>query len=152
MTRYDPRLAEALLTTADRLAGGARYEWGHVGRCNCGHLVQTLTERNDAEIFRLFGQELTEWTEHARGSCSATNQDIEEMFATLQAFGLGRREVQHLEYLDDPQVLARLPQAERHELRRNRREDVVTYLRAFADLVGDSAAPCESVTLVTAGS
>ena len=54
------RLAFALRRTADRLADGARYEWGHVGRCNCGHVAQTLTDLDDRQILRIFGQDLGE--------------------------------------------------------------------------------------------
>ncbi|MBK8975514.1 MAG: hypothetical protein IPM29_06280 [Planctomycetes bacterium] len=126
-------LSRALQITADRLAAGARYEWGHVGRCNCGHLVQTLTERSDVQILRAFGQELAEWSEHARARCAETSHDVEELFATLAAVGCDRRHVQGLEQLDHPDVLARLPAGER-DLRRNERDDVVRYLRAFAEL------------------
>ena len=124
-------LADALRTTADRLADGARYEWGHVGRCNCGHLAQTLTARDGAEIFRLFGQELTEWSEHARGRCAVSNHDLEELFGELYRAGLSRDDLRHLEYLSDPEVLAFLPDG-RRDLRRNDRDDVVAYMRAMA--------------------
>ena len=41
----------ALRATADRLAApDARYEWGHMGGCNCGHLAQTVTTLSRAEI------------------------------------------------------------------------------------------------------
>ena len=43
MARPSRRLIDALRATARRLEDGARYEWGHMGRCNCGHLAQTLT-------------------------------------------------------------------------------------------------------------
>ena len=128
-------LAEALRATADRIEAGARYEWGHVGRCNCGHLVQTLTELNDSEIYRIFGQELTEWSEHARGFCETGAGEVEQLFATLHEQGMDRDAILHLEYLSDPRVLRKLP-AERRDLRRNQRADVALYMRTLAEVFG----------------
>lgn len=126
------RLAFALRSTADRLAEGARYEWGHVGRCNCGHVAQTLTDLDDRQILRIFGQDLGEWTEHARSRCATTNRDLVQLFDVLHTAGMSHEDVLHLENLSDPRILARLPEGAR-DLRRNEREDVVRYLRAYAD-------------------
>jgi hypothetical protein len=52
MAKSNPELINALRETADRLEQGAHYEWGHMGRCNCGHLVQTLTWMSDYEIVK----------------------------------------------------------------------------------------------------
>jgi hypothetical protein len=128
------RLAFALRSTADRLAEGARYEWGHVGRCNCGHVAQTLTDLDDRQILRIFGQDLGEWTEHARSRCADTNRDLVALFDVLHTAGMSHEDVLHLENLSDPRILARLPEDAR-DLRRNERSDVVCYLRAYADLL-----------------
>ena len=34
MAKSNPELICALRETAERLEGGAQYEWGHMGRCN----------------------------------------------------------------------------------------------------------------------
>ncbi|MEO0481245.1 MAG: hypothetical protein AAF196_17390 [Planctomycetota bacterium] len=126
-------LARALRTTAERLEKGVRYEWGHVGRCNCGHVVQTLTDLDSTQIYRAFGQELTEWSEHARAFCETSNTEVEGLFRTLHEAGLTHQDVLHLEYLSDPAVLRRLGSANL-ELRRNDPSDAARYLRALADL------------------
>lgn len=129
-------LATALRATADRLANGARYEWGHVGRCNCGHLVQSLTGHTDREILRAFRHDLDEWTELANDYCPVTGADGTQMFAALYELGLTARDVHHLEYLSDGQVLAALPASVRQRgLARNQRADVVLYLRTMADVL-----------------
>ncbi|MGA1525967.1 MAG: hypothetical protein ACO4CZ_18540 [Planctomycetota bacterium] len=128
------RLAFALRKTADRLADGARYEWGHVGRCNCGHVAQTLTDFDDRQILRIFGQDLSEWTEHARNRCADTNRDLVALFDVLHTAGMSHEDVLHLENLSDPRILARMPDGDR-DLQRNERHDVVRYLRAYADLL-----------------
>ncbi|MGA0059943.1 MAG: hypothetical protein ACO3RU_10180, partial [Planctomycetota bacterium] len=107
------RLAFALRKTADRLADGARYEWGHVGRCNCGHVAQTLTDFDDRQILRIFGQDLSEWTEHARNRCADTNRDLVALFDVLHTAGMSHEDVLHLENLSDPRILARMPDGDR---------------------------------------
>jgi hypothetical protein len=131
----DLSLARALRETAQRLRDGARYEWGHVGRCNCGHLVQTLTELDDARILRSFRHDLTEWSELAQDYCSITGHEVDDLFRALFARGLTLDDVRHLEYLSDPAVLRRLPEDRRRDLRRNVRADVIAYMEAFAELI-----------------
>jgi hypothetical protein len=51
--------------------------------------------------------------------------------------GLTRTDLKHLEKLSDKQVLKRLPAADRY-LTHNKRDDVVKYLRAWADLLEEA--------------
>lgn len=134
MARATQSLIEALRQSAERIATGNRYEWGHVGRCNCGHLVQTISQKTDAEIIRSFGPQLDEWTEHANDYCTTTGSPIEDLFSDLEAVGFYREDVRHLEYLSDRRVLKRLPVDRRH-LKRNRRDDVVLYMNTMAGLL-----------------
>ncbi len=132
MATRNPTLIAALRETADRIASGARYEWGHMGRCNCGHLVQTVTQLTDREIVRSIDHKLEEWTEHANDYCSGTGHKVDALFEALGDIGFDADDVCHLEYLSDPLVLSRLPENDR-SLRRNQPEDVCLYLRTFAD-------------------
>lgn len=125
------RISTILEETASRLEAGAGYEWGHVGRCNCGHLVQTLSGRGEWEIFHAFERELGEWSELAAHHCDTTNAEVGLMFNELAQVGFSREDVMHLEYLSDPRVLNRLP-ADRPPLRRNRPVDVAWYMRELA--------------------
>jgi hypothetical protein len=133
MPHSNPNLIHALRVTAERLEEGARYEWGHMGRCNCGHLVQTITEMSDYEIARSVDFQLDEWSEHAQDYCAGTGHKVDQLFLTLQEMGFGYQDVIHLENLSDSRVLARL--GERRYLRRNCREDAVLYLRTMASML-----------------
>ena len=135
MVNRDETLAAALRQTATRLRDGARYEWGHVGRCNCGHLVQTLTDRDDNAILRSFKHDLTEWSELASDYCSITGHDVDDLFRALMAHGMSLDDIRHLEHLSDPRVLRRLPPETRRSLRKNERADAIAYMDAFADLL-----------------
>jgi hypothetical protein len=73
--RWSKELPMALRAGAKTIETGAKYEWGHVGRCNCGHLVQQLTGKNDREIFSSFDGQLCEWTESALRHKEIINQD-----------------------------------------------------------------------------
>ena len=127
-------LINALRKSASNLQGGAKYEWGHVGRCNCGHLVQIVTQKSASEIYHTFGIELDEWTEHANDYCPTTNLPLETMIDELEAIGFEKSDIKNLEYLSDTSVLKRLPEEQRY-LKRNDREDVVLYFETMADML-----------------
>lgn len=134
MAKSNPELIDALRTTAQRLHEGAHYEWGHMGRCNCGHLIQTITTLSDREIVQAADHRLDEWTEHAKDYCEGTGHALDTLFLTLQEMGFDYQDVIHLENLSDQHVLQRLD-AERRYLRRNCREDVTLYMNTLAAML-----------------
>ncbi len=134
MAQSNPELIDALRTTAQRLQEGAHYEWGHMGRCNCGHLIQTITNLSDREIVQAADHRLDEWTEHAKDYCEGTGHSLNTLFLTLQEMGFDYQDVMHLENLSDQRVLQRLGQQPRY-LRRNCREDVTLYMNTLAAML-----------------
>ena len=135
MANSNPKLISALRETARRLSGGARYEWGHMGRCNCGHLLQTITQKSDYEIVKTINFQLGEWTEYANDYCPGTGQMVEDLFITLQDVGFSRQDVIHLENLSDKRVLRRLSNGTPRYLRRNNIEHVTLYMHTMADIL-----------------
>ena len=133
MAKPSVELISALRETADRVESGARYEWGHMAHCNCGHLIQTVPQQTGIEVARKVNDHLLEWTEHAQLRCSHTGHPLEEMFDALEKLGFMRDDVIHLENLSDKRVLRHM--GERVHLNRNQRGDMVRYLRAMADLL-----------------
>ena len=134
MTQSNLELIDALRETAARLANGARYEWGHMGRCNCGHLVQTLINMTDYEIVKTIDFELDEWTEHAKDYCEGTGHKVDDLFIILQNVGFSYQDVIHLENLSDTRVLDHLEESRRY-LRRNQVEDVTLYMHTLAAML-----------------
>ena len=99
----------ALRATADRLAApDARYEWGHMGGCNCGHLAQTVTTLSRAEIHRRAMERAGDWSQQVVDHCPTSGLAIDWVIDRLLELGLSRDDLVRLEKLDDRAVLRRL--------------------------------------------
>ena len=128
-------LIDALFQTSDRLEQpDAEYQWGHMGRCNAGHLIQTLTGMSSFEIVESIDFELDEWSEHAVDYCSKTGCKVDDIFITIERYGVTHEDIVKLEYLSDRRVLDNLDGGFRY-LQRNDRQGVVAYMRGYADLL-----------------
>ena len=136
MATPTPELIQALRETANRLRNGAHYAWGHHGACNCGNLLQTVTQLSEGEILRYAHTATGEWTELAEEFCPVTNAPVSLLITRLQEIGLTPTDIHHIEYLTDREVLKQLPGGFRW-LKRNRREDAIDYFEAFAQLLED---------------
>lgn len=135
MNKNNQKLISALRETADKLRSGIRYEWGHMGRCNCGHLIQTVTNLSDIEIVKAAGNQLDEWTEHATDYCEGTGSKVEDLFLTLKNIGFGHKDVIHLENLSDERVLKRVNKS---SLKRNNPEHVSLYMNTMAEILEEA--------------
>ena len=116
-----------------------------MGSCNCGHLAQTVTRLDRAEIHRRAMERAGDWGEQAVEYCPTSGYAIDHVIEEMLALGLEQRDLIELERLSNAAVVRRLP-LEHRDLRRNRREDVVQYLRAFAELVEDAIPVADSPT------
>ena len=127
--------AQALRTTAHRLATEAPYQWGHMGSCNCGHLAQTVTHLTKAEIHSRAMQRYGDWERQLIDYCPTSGLPIDQTIDEMLALGFTRADLSHLERLSDPTVRRAIPFERRDALRHNQRDDVVLYLRTWADLL-----------------
>ena len=127
--------AQALRATAHRLATEAPYQWGHMGSCNCGHLAQTITRLTKAEIHARAMQRYGDWERQLTDYCPTSGLPIDQTIDEMLALGFTRTELAHLERLSDPTVRRAIPFERRDTLRHNQRDDVVLYLRAWANLL-----------------
>ncbi|OON69351.1 hypothetical protein [Hymenobacter sp. CRA2] len=126
---------EALRTTAQRLSTQAPYQWGHMGSCNCGHLAQTITRLSKGEIHARALQRYGDWDQQLRDYCPTSGLPIDETIDEMLAAGFSRTDLAHLERLSDPAIRSAIPFERREALRHNHRDDVVLYLRTWAQLL-----------------
>jgi hypothetical protein len=134
MAQPNIELIEALRETARRLKNGAHYAWGHHGSCNCGNLLQTVTDLNSKEILQYSRTGTGEWTEIAQEFCGVTDAPVDLLIGKLQKIGLTPSDIHCIEYLQDKHVLDRLPGGFRW-LKRNVREDVMLYMETMAEML-----------------
>ncbi len=140
MARATKELVKALMETAQRLRGGARYQWGHMGSCNCGHLAQTLTNLPKAEIHAMALRRAGDWGEQAVEYCPTSGLPLDHVISTMLDCGLTLDDITKLENLSDIYVLRRIPM-ERRPLRRNIREDAVLYMETWAKMLREELPP-----------
>jgi hypothetical protein len=127
-------LIGALRETAKRLEEGAQYAWGNHGSCNCGNLLQVITDLSKEEILTYAHTGIGEWTELAEEYCGVTDAPISLLLKKLQDTGLTPTDIHNLEYLEERNVLNALPGGFRW-LKRNQRADVILYFRTYANLL-----------------
>ncbi len=134
MARPNYKLIKAIRNTAFKLGNGAAYQWGHMGSCNCGHLVQEITNLSREKIHNMALHRYGDWSEQANDYCPASGYPLDSLISIMIENGLDTDDLKHLEKLSDKTVLNHLP-AHRKFLRHNVRSDVVLYLRTWADLL-----------------
>jgi len=127
-------LITALRKAAGNLREGTFYAWGHHGACNCGQLLQVVTNFTREEILTFAHMGHGEWTEIAEEYCSISRTPLYMLMSELEKLGLTPTDIHNIEYLEDRQVLNALPGGFRW-LQRNKREDVIEYFETMADLL-----------------
>jgi hypothetical protein len=136
MARPTRHLIAALLVTAERIEAGSKYQWGHMGCCNCGHLAQTLTRQPRAEIHAAALMRAGDWGEQSVEYCATSGYPLDHIISTMLEAGMSLEDLNNLERLSDQRVLARRP-LEGRWLKRNSREDAIVYLREWAAMLGE---------------
>lgn len=139
-------LIAALRETAQRLKQGVHYAWGHHGACNCGNLLQVVTQLSADEILRYAHTGTGEWTELAEEFCPVTNAPLTLVISKLEQIGLTSTDIHNIEYLGDKAVLKNLPGGFRW-LKRNKREDAIAYFEAFANTLEEELSQKVSLNL-----
>ncbi len=147
MAHANAELINALRRTAEKLAKGATYQWGHMGSCNCGNLAQELTKLTKAEIHQFAMQGRGDWREQVEEFCPTSGLPMDLLIADLLNYGLTTSDLQNLERLSDKKVLDRIPVEKRYELRHNVRADVVLYMNEWARLLEDELLPQVKIDL-----
>lgn len=135
MARSNPLLITKLREAANNIEQGADYNWGHVGKCNCGHLLQAISPMSSSEIYNeAKSQKLDEWSEYANDYCSTTGAPLDAMLDRLLKAGMELDDIHQLEYLSNKEVLEALPGGFRY-LEKGKKEDAATYMKTWAKVL-----------------
>lgn len=134
MAHPNIQLITALREAAKNLRAGSHYAWGHHGSCNCGHVLQVVTQLSKEEIVRHAQTIYGEWTEIAEEYCGISNAPAYLLVSELEKLGLTPTDIHNLEYLEERTVLENLPGGFRW-LKKNVREDVIVYFETFAQVL-----------------
>ena len=134
MSTYPRNLIIQLRKTAERLKQTDEYRWTHQGRCNCGHLAQTLTGHSAARLHQMAVRSEGEWADHARGYCETSQQPIDEVIRQMLAFGITVEELADLEHLRSQDVLKWMPAGRRQPDYKNK-WDVIAYFETWAQVL-----------------
>jgi hypothetical protein len=125
-------IIEALRSTASALEKSNTYQWGHMGACNCGFLAQQITRLKKEDIHQRAMQGHGDWSEQLNDYCPTSGLLFDDLISTMLAFGFDRDDLKHLERLSDARILRHLS-LEQRNLQYNKRDDVVLYLRTWAE-------------------
>lgn len=137
MAKASIELIEALEKTASKLEKGAKYQWGHMGSCNCGHLAQELTEFSKAEIHKFAMERSGDWNDQILEFCPTSGVPMDLMISRMISFGLSLDDLKHLERLSDQSILKHIAKEKRDMMNKNNKSDVVLYLKTWAILLRD---------------
>jgi hypothetical protein len=138
------QLVNALRTTANKLAQGNVYQWGHMGSCNCGNLVQTITHFTKEEIHRFAMERKGDWSEQVLEFCPTSGYPMDMIIQKMMEMGLTRNDLIHLEHLSDQRVLQQIPLEKRY-LNKNSKEDTILYMHTMANMIESELAVEESI-------
>lgn len=136
MAKPSLEIIETLRNAAQKIKESENYQWGHMGACNCGFLAQEVTKLTKAEIHRRAMERHGDWTEHLNDYCPVNGLPFDDIISELIAFGFDSSDLKHLEKLSDPNILRVLSFAERN-LQHNVKQDVVSYLKVWINLLED---------------
>jgi hypothetical protein len=128
------KIITALRKTATELENGNRYEWGHMGSCNCGNLAQTITKFSRAEIQKYALEKRGDWTNQLVDYCPTSGYPMDMIIEKMLDFGFSKVDLRNLEWLSDDKILAKIKVG---FLNRNLKSDTITYLKTWAILLED---------------
>jgi hypothetical protein len=134
MATSSTKIITALRKTASQLENGNRYEWGHMGSCNCGNLAQTITSFSRAEIQKYALQKRGDWSEQLIDYCPTSGYPMDLIIEKMIDFGFTSQDLRHLEWLSDTAILSKIGVT---FLNRNIKLDTILYLKTWANLLED---------------
>ncbi|MFN6943569.1 MAG: hypothetical protein ACK4ND_01375 [Cytophagaceae bacterium] len=133
MAKPSLELIDALRNTAKRISNKSNYEWKDIGACNCGNLVQVVTNLTKKEISNYGIKKHGDWEMLVRLYKKDSGFKIDDIISEMLGMGFILDDLVHLENLSDRKILTRIP--ETRFLKRDKKEDVILYLNTWAEML-----------------
>jgi len=134
MKEFSTKLIYAIKNAAKKLRSNSPYSWGHLGSCNCGHLVQSLTRLSKDEIHEAALERTGDWSEISKNYCDTSGLKIDKIISIMLNEGLALEDIEYLENLSDPDVIKKM-EVDIKSLRKNNRLFVINYLEVWAKVL-----------------
>ncbi|BDC98806.1 hypothetical protein [Persicobacter psychrovividus] len=136
MARSNLALVDCIRKAAKNIEQSENYQWGHMGGCNCGHLAQEITKLSAKEIhtYALANRTEGDWSEQTAAYCPTSGYPMDMVISLMLDKGLDVTDLKHLEKLTDPKVLRAMAPVLMYP-KHNRKNDVVLYMRTWADIM-----------------
>lgn len=138
MAHVNLKIINALRKTANALEKGNRYEWGHMGSCNCGNLAQTITSFTRAEIQQYALQKRGDWSDQLLDYCPTSGYPMDMIIERMVDYGFSAQDLRHLEWLSDSDILNFMGVP---FLNRNLKSDTILYLNSWANMLETKLQP-----------
>ena len=111
-----------------------RYNWGHLGRCNCGFLAKEVTKKSAKEIHEAaLAKKGEDWGVRVENFCPVSGYLIDDIISELFSVGLSPRDIVSIEKLNDPEILKLVPKGQK--LEKGNRQDAISYMKAFREYI-----------------
>lgn len=143
MAKASVENVRALRRAAAKLLNEGKYEWGHMGRCNCGFLARELTTLSDVEIHQLAMEKPGDWRDQLRDYCPQSGMAMDVVIDLMLDEGFTQTELIELERLENKEILRSIGHGV--NLNYNNSSDVAIYLNAWADLLELELSKIESL-------
>ena len=134
MMEVSNKLINAIKKAAKKLRSNSPYSWGHLGSCNCGHLVQSLTKLSKDEIHEAALEKTGDWSEISKNYCDTSGLKIDKIISIMLNEGLALEDIEYLENLSDPDVIKKM-EVDIKSLRKNNRLFVINYLEVWSKVL-----------------
>lgn len=108
----------------------------HGGRCNRGHLVQTITHFPQDEIHRFAMQKRGDWSDQLIDNCPTSGYPMDLIIQKMVAFGFTKDDLTHLEWLSDAEIVDKI--GYNRMLERNNKNDAIFYMQTWANILEEA--------------
>jgi hypothetical protein len=126
-------LISALRASAKKLREKPEeYQWNSLGKCNCGTLIQSVTNLQPSEISKAGIRKHGDWNNISLLYRKDSPYQVDDIITRMLSIGMTIEDFTYLENLSDPKVLSFMKEV---SLSRDNPLDAARYMEAWADLL-----------------